>query len=124
MTQQSDSTARDGAHGHTPDGSTSGRKSHAVNQRVDQLRGGLEKAVVGRETAIKVKAVEWAEQLDERWQGRHHNKLFVALKAIEFVVDHARRSPGDTAAGHEAPDAEHLGEFRNVSDDGRASRPA
>lgn len=127
-----------------PGGESKGgaREAHGANKRVAQLRGGLEKAVTGREDAIKSQALKWAERLDERWQGRHHNKLHAALKAVEFVVDRASRSQDTSRADEDrserhdqqrgAPSSaqsngasdgadgpEDLGEFHNVTDDER-----
>lgn len=125
MTQQSQREQRDATDDQTSDSGE--RKQHAANRRVAKLRGGLEKAVTGREAQIKAQALKWAEQLDERWQGRHHNKLHVALMAVEFLVDRASKGrDGDTAANGDGDRnrdrgdaAENLGEFRNLSDEAR-----
>ncbi|KAB1657880.1 hypothetical protein F8O01_08035 [Pseudoclavibacter chungangensis] len=113
---------------------TGDARQHATNARVAQLRGGLEKAVTGREELIKTKAVEFAEKIDERTGGRHHQKLRVALMVVEFVVDRvggssaagttsgdtdSKRAHGTTSTGPTrgaAEEPEQLGEFRNMSD--------
>lgn len=129
--------------------------------RVEQLRDGLDRAVLGREEVIKAQATQWAEKLDSRTEGRHHQKILAALKVLGFVVDHvvrhddeaqqrasdARRSAQDAgpedrfdfaraanafaqaasaaAGGGTRQDTgrqaepEHLGEFRNLSDERR-----
>ena len=139
MTQQANSNDR-ATNGRTDDRTTSGagaagggRSTHATNQRVDQLRGGLEKAVTGREHLIKSQALRLAERLDERTQGRHHNKIHVALRVVELIVDNvsgnrppaderarssdSTRGTGGARAGGDG--AEHLGEFRNLNDEPR-----
>lgn len=112
-----------------------GASIHGANKRVEQLRGNLQKAVTGREHVIKTQALKWAEQLDARWQGRHHNKIHLALRAVELIVDNvsANRAKGQDATGSgptsgtssragagRADGSEHLGEFRNLNDEPRA----
>lgn len=104
-----------------PDGSGQGNRP-GVNQRVARLRGGLEKAVTGREHVIKRQARSIAEKIDLKTAGRHHNKLRFALRAVELAVDNvsARRGTPPQSASHPPQGAqqepEDLGEFRNLSD--------
>lgn len=98
-----------------------GARRHAANQRVDKLKGDLSKAVTGREELIKAKAAQFADLIDKRTNGRHRQKLRVAVHVVEFVVDRvggpssARAADASgTAPRQEEP--EDLGEFRNVSD--------
>ena len=137
MTEQRTSNDQSSTAGSSTGSKTGDRAPHAANARVAQLRGGLEKAVTGREAAIKAQALRWAEKLDARTQGRHHNKIHVALKVVEFVVDNVSKRDGDaddaSARSERAStgstqrdsahrrDPDHLGEFRNLSDDEQTS---
>lgn len=99
------------------------KSTHAANQRVEKLRGGLVKAVSGREHVIKAQALSWAEKLDERTQGRHHNKLHVALRVIEFVVDNAAkgRAQASEADGRGQADADRPQDTKDAGRDGAGS---
>lgn len=94
---------------------------HPANQRVAQIRGGLEKAVTGREAMIKAKAASFAEQLDQRTGGRHRQKIKIALTVVEFVVDRVG-TPGadsgprtDRKTDRADKGPEDLGEFHDVT---------
>jgi|GEM_PF-2247268 len=62
--------------------------SHPLNARVANIRGGLEKVVRGREEVISATARTWAERLDRKYEGRHHEKLQLAVRVVDFIVEH------------------------------------
>lgn len=106
-------------------GAPRGAAGPAVNRRVAQIRGGLGRVVTGREEVIKGRARAAAERIDLRTGGRHRNKLRLALRAVEFLVDRVSADPAAPRSGAERtggrPDPrepEDLGEFVNLSDRG------
>ncbi|GAB3293987.1 hypothetical protein [Pseudoclavibacter terrae] len=75
-----------GANAGAPKG---GRVRDSANSgaRVQAVHTGLKKVVTGRESVIKEQAVKLAEKLDVKTDGRHHQKIRLALLALNSLVD-------------------------------------
>lgn len=110
-------------------------RSSNVNSRLVSVKAGFERSIAGREDLIRANAADLAKKLDQRTSGRHHNKIYVALRALDAVInafgekdddsqpsakrfqgmDRARSSKGDGANSSKASradrDADDLGEF-------------
>ncbi|PPG39193.1 hypothetical protein [Pseudoclavibacter sp. RFBA6] len=63
------------------------RDSANSGARVQAVHTGLKKVVTGRESIIKEQAVKLAEKLDVKTDGRHHQKIRLALLALNSLVD-------------------------------------
>ena len=63
------------------------RDSANSGARVQAVHTGLKKVVTGRESVIKEQAVKLAEKLDVKTDGRHHQKIRLALLALNSLVD-------------------------------------
>lgn len=63
------------------------RESANSGARVQAVHTGLKKVVTGRESIIKDQAVKLAEKLDVKTEGRHHQKIRLALLALNSLVD-------------------------------------
>lgn len=63
------------------------RESANSGARVQAVHTGLKKVVTGRESVIKDQAVKLAEKLDVKTEGRHHQKIRLALMALNSLVD-------------------------------------
>lgn len=63
------------------------RESANSGARVQAVHTGLKKVVTGRESVIKNQAVKLAEKLDVKTDGRHHQKIRLALLALNSLVD-------------------------------------
>ncbi|WP_282860058.1 hypothetical protein [Pseudoclavibacter helvolus] len=63
------------------------RESANSGARVQAVHTGLKKVVTGRESVIKDQAVKLAEKLDVKTAGRHHQKIRLALLALNSLVD-------------------------------------
>ncbi|PPF47323.1 hypothetical protein C5B85_03435 [Pseudoclavibacter sp. AY1F1] len=63
------------------------RESADSGARVQAVHTGLKKVVTGRESVIKDQAVKLAEKLDVKTAGRHHQKIRLALLALNSLVD-------------------------------------
>lgn len=129
------STGRDRSSGASTAGDHGepGASGHALNRRLRQASNGVSKAVTGREDLIRAQAARAASKLDAKTEGRHHEKLRVALHVLDVVIDRfgepderSRRSAhqfesarGDRAASgrsasseRAADEPEDLGEVR------------
>ncbi|WP_219820338.1 hypothetical protein [Pseudoclavibacter sp. RFBG4] len=84
------------------------RESANSGARVQAVHTGLKKVVTGRESVIKDQAVKLAEKLDVKTEGRHHQKIRLALLALNSLVDTLGRdgkAESDSKASAESGDA-------------------
>ena len=68
-------------------GANAQSKGAELNRKIVKGREGLERAVTGREEMIRKHAANAAKRLDAKTEGRHREKLRVALHVVDFVVD-------------------------------------
>lgn len=82
------------------------RESANSGARVQAVHTGLKKVVTGRESVIKDQAVKLAEKLDVKTEGRHHQKIRLALMALNSLVDTLGKDGKAESATKNAPGSE------------------
>ncbi|PPF40110.1 hypothetical protein [Pseudoclavibacter sp. AY1H1] len=94
------------------------RESANSGARVQAVHTGLKKVVTGRESVIKNQAVKLAEKLDVKTEGRHHQKIRLALLALNSLVDTLGK---DGKAESEAKASAGAGDAKSASGGPRPS---
>ena len=94
------------------------RESANSGARVQAVHTGLKKVVTGRESVIKDQAVKLAEKLDVKTEGRHHQKIRLALLALNSLVDTLGK---DGKAESEAKASAGAGDAKSASGGPRPS---
>ncbi|WP_424463932.1 hypothetical protein [Pseudoclavibacter helvolus] len=99
------------------------RESANSGARVQAVHTGLKKVVTGRESVIKSQAVKLAEKLDAKTEGRHHQKIRLALLALNGLVDTLGRDGKAESEANSSRPTSSSAPSGPADDSGRAQRP-